>query len=65
MIPTITLTHSIIQNPAAGIKLNIECIVPRKIIKNQFSINTIKDQKNKATVKKENFDAVLKLSYDG
>jgi hypothetical protein len=65
MIPTKMLNHNTVQNPAAGIELNTECSVPIKIIRSQFSINNIAAQKDKATARKANLDAVLNFSYDG
>ena len=64
-IPIKRLNQNTVQNPSAGIKLNTECSVPIKIIKSQFSTNKIADQKNIAILRKANFDAVLKVSYDG
>jgi hypothetical protein len=63
-IPIKRLNQNMVQNPSAGIKLNTECNVPRKIIIIQFSTNNIAAQKNIAILRKANFEAVLNVSYD-
>ena len=63
-IPSKILNQSTVQKPGAGIELNTECNDPIKIINSQFSINSIADQRKKATTKKPIFDAVVDFSYD-
>jgi hypothetical protein len=44
-IPSIRLNQNTVQNPGAGIKLNMECKLPRNIINSQFSTNKKAERK--------------------